>query len=203
MCVPQFATQRCNDIIDTVTYQLYTADSKWSKHQIVVCIHRTQQISLELRMVQPKRTDGERRVPLFPDPNDNFSYNFNYHLHAPPCLKCCFTSTETVGLSGTGAQDSHLDFHTAPELCHAPPTEKNNLSTKSHSLTQSIYQSGSQPIAPSVPNSFAAPAHPPLPAMIVLVSTVMVDWALKTRFLPFFLLLSFMVLYVHRNHKPY
>ena len=32
-------------------------------------------------------------------------------------LKCCFTSTETVGLLGTGAQDVHLDFHTAPELC--------------------------------------------------------------------------------------
>ena len=31
-------------------------------------------------------------------------------------LKCCFTSTETVGLLGTGAQDGHLDFHTAPEL---------------------------------------------------------------------------------------
>ena len=24
--------------------------------------------------------------------------------------------TETVGLLGTGAQDVHLDFHTAPEL---------------------------------------------------------------------------------------
>ena len=32
-------------------------------------------------------------------------------------LECCFTSTETVGLLGTGAQDGHLDFHTAPELC--------------------------------------------------------------------------------------
>ena len=31
-------------------------------------------------------------------------------------LKCCFTSTETVGLLGTGDQDGHLDFHTAPEL---------------------------------------------------------------------------------------
>ena len=31
--------------------------------------------------------------------------------------ECCFTSTETVGLLGTGAQDGHLDFHTAPELC--------------------------------------------------------------------------------------
>ena len=29
-------------------------------------------------------------------------------------MKCCFsfTSTETVGLSGTGVQDVHLDFHT-------------------------------------------------------------------------------------------
>ena len=31
-------------------------------------------------------------------------------------LKCCFTSTETVGLLRTGAQDVHLDFHTAPEF---------------------------------------------------------------------------------------
>ena len=31
-------------------------------------------------------------------------------------VECCFTSTETVGLLGTGSQDGHLDFHTAPEL---------------------------------------------------------------------------------------
>ena len=31
-------------------------------------------------------------------------------------VQCCFTSTGTVGLLGTGAQDGHLDFHTAPEL---------------------------------------------------------------------------------------
>ena len=31
-------------------------------------------------------------------------------------VECCPTSTETVGLLGTGAQDGHLDFHTAPEL---------------------------------------------------------------------------------------
>ena len=35
-------------------------------------------------------------------------------------LKCCFTSTETVGLLGTGAQDGHLDFHTAPGLYSVP-----------------------------------------------------------------------------------
>ena len=31
-------------------------------------------------------------------------------------LKCSFTATETVVCLGTGAQDVHLDFHTAPEL---------------------------------------------------------------------------------------
>ena len=35
-------------------------------------------------------------------------------------LKCCFTSTETVGLLGTGVQDVHLDFRTAPELSCPP-----------------------------------------------------------------------------------
>ena len=34
-------------------------------------------------------------------------------------FKCCFTSTETVGLLGTGAQDVHLDFHKALELWQA------------------------------------------------------------------------------------
>ena len=41
------------------------------------------------------------------------SVNINTRL---TLLKCCFTSTETVGLLGTRAQDVHLDFHTAPEL---------------------------------------------------------------------------------------
>ena len=31
-------------------------------------------------------------------------------------VECCFTSTETEGLLGMGAQDGHLDFRTAPEL---------------------------------------------------------------------------------------
>ena len=35
-------------------------------------------------------------------------------------VECCFTSTETVGLLGTGAQDVHLHFHTAPELWFCP-----------------------------------------------------------------------------------
>ena len=31
-------------------------------------------------------------------------------------VECCFMSKKTIGLLGTGAQDGHLDFHTAPEL---------------------------------------------------------------------------------------
>ena len=38
------------------------------------------------------------------------------YVEAVCWLRCCFTSTKTVGLLGTGAQDVHLDFHTAPGL---------------------------------------------------------------------------------------
>ena len=38
---------------------------------------------------------------------------------------CCFTPTETVGLSATEAQDDHLDFHTAPEPCYRPKSTVN------------------------------------------------------------------------------
>ena len=33
-------------------------------------------------------------------------------------VQCCFTSTETISSLGQEAQDGHLDFHTAPELCN-------------------------------------------------------------------------------------
>ena len=35
-------------------------------------------------------------------------------------VECCFTSTETVVVLGTGAQDGHLDFHTAPASFESP-----------------------------------------------------------------------------------
>ena len=38
------------------------------------------------------------------------------HAHYAHLVECRFTFTETVGLLGTGTQDVHLDFHTAPEL---------------------------------------------------------------------------------------
>ena len=50
--------------------------------------------------------------------------------HYPPelLLKCCFTSTETVGLFGTGAQDVHLDFPTALSSVTPPsPTQTHTL----------------------------------------------------------------------------
>ena len=34
-------------------------------------------------------------------------------------VQCCFTSTETARLIRTAAQEGHLGFHTAPELCEA------------------------------------------------------------------------------------
>ena len=37
-------------------------------------------------------------------------------------------SIETVGLLGKGAQDVHLDFHTAPELCRPVGIEKEFIS---------------------------------------------------------------------------
>ena len=43
-------------------------------------------------------------------------------------LKCCFTSTETVGLLGTGAQDVPLDFHTPlSSVTPQNPTPKPHL----------------------------------------------------------------------------
>ena len=45
-------------------------------------------------------------------------------------LKCCFTSTETIGLLETGAQDVHLDFHTAPELLSKETPVIYNVSLK-------------------------------------------------------------------------
>ena len=39
--------------------------------------------------------------------------------------ECCFTSTETVGLLGTGAHDDLPDFHTSPAtLGAAGPARK-------------------------------------------------------------------------------
>ena len=38
------------------------------------------------------------------------------HCYVIVCLvQCCFASTETIGLLGTGAQDGRLVFHTAPD----------------------------------------------------------------------------------------
>ena len=64
-------------------------------------------------------------------------------------FKCCFTSTETVGLLGTGAQDVHLDFHTAAELwrkslklkCCSTSTETVGLlGTKPRTATSTLTQ---------------------------------------------------------------
>ena len=50
------------------------------------------------------------------DGTDNLTEPKQFKSLHRTLLKCFFTSTETVGLLGTGAQDVHLHFHTAPEL---------------------------------------------------------------------------------------
>ena len=57
----------------------------------------------------------------------NGTHNLELQWHVSSCgatvissrlVELRLLSTETVGLLGTGAQDGHLDFHTAPELCN-------------------------------------------------------------------------------------
>ena len=68
-------------------------------------------------------------------------------VHTAPELRntlveCCFTSAETVGLLGTGAQDGHLDFHTAPELCEIHQTQCCFTSTETVGLLGTGAQDG-------------------------------------------------------------
>ena len=51
----------------------------------------------------------------FPISDLNFQMKFLFSS-----VQCYFTSTELVSLLGPGAQDVHLDFHTAPELWGVP-----------------------------------------------------------------------------------
>ena len=65
-------------------------------------------------------------------------------------LKRCFTFTETVGLLGTGAQDRHLDYHTAPELSHTVSTNhhfwRKNETRSGIELTSSACQRDAEPL---------------------------------------------------------
>ena len=51
-----------------------------------------------------------------PPPLTKCACAFIHTWDRPTLVAWCFTCTETVGLSGMGAQDSHLDFHAAPGL---------------------------------------------------------------------------------------
>ena len=45
-------------------------------------------------------------------------------------------STETVGLLGSGTQDVHLNFHTAPELCTTTKANRNTTTKANRNLKQ-------------------------------------------------------------------
>ena len=49
-----------------------------------------------------------------------------------------YVHTETEGLLGTGAQDVHLDVHTAPELCASACVEVSLIYSRT-SLLRTLY----------------------------------------------------------------
>ena len=64
-------------------------------------------------------------------------------------VQCCFTFTETVGTTpdwGRGAQDGHLNFHTAPELwlvqvqCYFPSTATTGTMRDNRRATSTVTQ---------------------------------------------------------------
>ena len=92
--------------------------------------------SVEDRQWISQRGDHSRRtaVRIYFQPEDNFSALTKCWL-----VEWCFTSTTTVGLLETGAQDDHLGFHTAPELWHKMITSLariNNSATRAARKTR-------------------------------------------------------------------
>ena len=68
-----------------------------------------------LLLISPGPTD-ESLTSLWEFSSSPSSWSHLDSLSNLMLLQCCFMSTETIGLLGTGAQDNHLDFSTAPEL---------------------------------------------------------------------------------------
>ena len=71
--------------------------------------------------------------------NSATSKNTNFGYTRLSCIALLFTFTETVGLIGVGAQDSHLNFHTALELWHALHSYVGLYSAKISSLRDSTH----------------------------------------------------------------
>ena len=60
-------------------------------------------------------------------------------------VQCRFASTETIRLIRTGAQDGHLDFHTAPELSGSSATRRGGKTRRRRTgcVTQDITRGNS------------------------------------------------------------
>ena len=71
------------------------------------CVSMVQYCFTSTETIRLVETESPRRPPRL---------SYSSWILELVVVECCFTSTETVGLSGTGAQDGHLDFHTAHEL---------------------------------------------------------------------------------------
>ena len=92
------ALPRTNDVNQNVIKKIFNGKNKFFYWKMVTTVDSTcHPVGGQLKPLKTISTGFEIFRPLL------------------LLLKGCFLSTEAIGLSGTGAQDSHLDFHTAPE----------------------------------------------------------------------------------------
>ena len=86
--------------------------SQWTR----ACSRATLDCEIPVTQFSAWKRQGEKLEPVLDLYTHNYA-EFRSLWQTSKLLKCCFTSTETVGLLGMRAKDGHLDFHTAPELC--------------------------------------------------------------------------------------
>ena len=110
--------------IATVTTRM-TSASIWAAMRaiLIYCFincegpsHKTVSPNHNFRRKRRAEADSNRGPSAY-QPNALPLGQTGSHCQALLLLKCCSTSTETVGLLGTEAQDGHLDFDAVPELC--------------------------------------------------------------------------------------
>ena len=79
-------------------------DSDFGWGYLVPTVEDMDDVEKELKRQDPSDELGEKKFPVRCVARD--------WCKGRGLVQCCFTSTETIGLLGTGAQASHLNFHT-------------------------------------------------------------------------------------------
>ena len=124
------------------------------RRKIRYSVNRTTGIMLWVRDKSPSLTG-------FPD-SGRHAELWSHVFMSPQLVERCFTSTETVRLLGTGAQDGHLDFHTAPELWTRRP-KHDHVFVLCVQHDQWLYQSAGSADDAVVPAPARASHQPVLP----------------------------------------